>query len=73
MHFSDYFPLYVTLPDIEYSSFCCSITPCYVSTLHMSVCICSSHTPSPSLFASLLPLATMSFYSVSVSLCLFGA
>ena len=40
------FPHYSLLQDIEYSSLCYTVGPCWLSVLYILVCICQYQTPS---------------------------
>ena len=40
---------YRSLQNIEYSSLCCTVGPCWLSILYIVVCICESQTPDLSL------------------------
>jgi len=69
IHFQILF-LYKLLQNIEYSSLCYTIDPCWLSTLYILVCIYESQPPSLSL-SPLSPLVTISLFSMSVGLFLF--
>ena len=62
------------LQDIEYSSLCCTVGPCWLSILYIVVCICESQTPNLSLHPT-PNFPAISFgnhkFSLSVSLFLF--
>ena len=62
---------YRLLQDIEYSSLCYAVSPWCLSIFCIVVCICESYTSNLSLLASLFPLATISLFSMSVSLFRF--
>ena len=49
------FPNYGLSQDTEYSSWCCTLAPCFLSILNVIVCIYQSSTLSPSLFIPTAP------------------
>ena len=49
------FPNYGLSQDTEYSSWCCTLAPCFSSILNVIVCIYQSSTLSPSLFIPTAP------------------
>ena len=59
------FPFWL-LQNIEQSSLCYSVGPCWLSILNIVVCTCVSQTPSISLPAP-FPLVTISLFSKSMS------
>ena len=54
--------------DTEYSSLCCTVGPCCLSSLYIIACICQSSTPNPFLPHTCSPLATTTLFSRSVTL-----
>ena len=64
-------PLPSGLPhNIEQSSLCSTVGPCWLSTLNIAVCTHQVQTPSLSLPPIRIPLATVTAFSKSVSLFL---
>ena len=55
---------YGLLQDIEYSSLCYTVGPCYLSILLIVVCICQSQTPNLSIspFTLWLPSVCLLFF-----------
>ena len=59
------------LQDVEYSSLCYIVGPCYSPALLIVMCICQSQAPNSFLRLLRSPLVAVNWFSVSVNLLLF--